>query len=142
MPGSMRALQDAYSFLVALLMRDLWMWGMTPPPAMVACTVNWTPQTCIDTHVVKCIAMHCLFICMQLAAEEQGKKRSNEKTAALACMWLQGLHGCSYLNEGVELLVSANGQLKMARCDTLHLQILGGVSSQLQHLSGQVFCGW
>ncbi len=20
-----------------LLMRDLWMWGMTPPPAMVAC---------------------------------------------------------------------------------------------------------
>lgn len=23
--------------LEALLMRDLWMWGMTPPPAMVAC---------------------------------------------------------------------------------------------------------
>ena len=25
-----------HSFLPALLMRDLWMWGMTPPPAMVA----------------------------------------------------------------------------------------------------------
>lgn len=25
------------SFFCCLLMRDLWMWGMTPPPAMVAC---------------------------------------------------------------------------------------------------------
>jgi hypothetical protein len=24
--------------LTALLMSDLWMWGITPPPAIVACT--------------------------------------------------------------------------------------------------------
>ena len=39
-------LPTLYSFLPALLIRDLWMCGMTPPPAMVACiaphkTVHW-----------------------------------------------------------------------------------------------------
>jgi len=28
----------------------------------------------------------------------------------------------------------------VAGCDTLHLQILGGVASQLQHLSSEVLC--
>ena len=42
------------------------------------------------------------------------------------------------LDEGVELLVSTNGQLQMARGDTLHLQILASIPSQLQNLSSQV----
>ena len=39
------------------------------------------------------------------------------------------------LDEGVELLVSANGELEMAGSDTLHLQVLGCVSGELENLS-------
>ena len=42
------------------------------------------------------------------------------------------------LDEGVELLISTDGQLKVARGDTLNLQILASIPSQLQNLSGQV----
>merc|ERR1712216_51612 len=42
------------------------------------------------------------------------------------------------LNEGVELFVSTDGELKVARSDTLHFKILGGVSCQLEHFGGQV----
>jgi len=42
------------------------------------------------------------------------------------------------LDEGVELFVSSNGELQVTRRDTLHLQILGGVASQLQHLCCEV----
>ena len=42
------------------------------------------------------------------------------------------------LDEGVELLVSTDGQLEVTRGDTLHLEILAGVASQLQDLSRQV----
>lgn len=42
------------------------------------------------------------------------------------------------LDEGVELLISTNGQLQMAGGDTLHLEILASIPSQLQNLSGQV----
>jgi len=42
------------------------------------------------------------------------------------------------LDQGIELLVSANSELQMAGGDALHLQILGGVAGQLKHLGGQV----
>merc|ERR1719471_517762 len=42
------------------------------------------------------------------------------------------------LDQGVQLLVSSDGELQMARGDSLHLQVLGGVASQLQHLGGEV----
>jgi len=42
------------------------------------------------------------------------------------------------LDQGVELLVTADGELKVARGDTLDLEVLGGVSGELQHLSGEV----
>jgi hypothetical protein len=41
------------------------------------------------------------------------------------------------LDEGIQLFISTDGQLKMARGDTLHLQILAGVPS-LQDLSSSV----
>ena len=38
------------------------------------------------------------------------------------------------LDEGVELLVSSDGQLQMAGGDTLHFQIFASVACQLKHL--------
>lgn len=40
--------------------------------------------------------------------------------------------GC--LDQAVELLVSANGELEMARSDTLDLQVLRSVAGQLENL--------
>jgi hypothetical protein len=41
-------------------------------------------------------------------------------------------------NESVEFLVTADGELQVARRDALDLEILGGVASQLEDFSGQV----
>ena len=35
-------------------------------------------------------------------------------------------------------LLTSNGKLKMSRCDSLHLEILGSVSCQLEYLSSEV----
>lgn len=42
------------------------------------------------------------------------------------------------LDEGVQLFVTADGELQVARRDTLHLEVLARVSGQLQHLGRQV----
>lgn len=42
--------------------------------------------------------------------------------------------GDGRLDQGVQLLVSSDGQLQMPRGDPLHLQILGRVAGQLKHL--------
>ena len=47
----------------------------------------------------------------------------------------------THLDERVQLLITTDGKLQMAGRDALHLEILGRVASQLQHLSGQVLCG-
>jgi hypothetical protein len=44
------------------------------------------------------------------------------------------------LDERVQLLVTANGELQVAGGDALHLQILRGVAGQLEHLGGEVLC--
>ena len=41
------------------------------------------------------------------------------------------------LDQRVQLLITADSKLEMAGGDTLHLEILGGVASQLQHLQTQ-----
>lgn len=38
------------------------------------------------------------------------------------------------LDEWIQLLVSSDGQLQVARGDTLHFKIFGRISCQLQHL--------
>lgn len=45
----------------------------------------------------------------------------------------------SSFDKSVELFVSSDGQLEMSWCDSLHLQVLAGVSSKLEDLSGEVF---
>ena len=42
------------------------------------------------------------------------------------------------LDEGVELLVTTDSELKVTWSDTLHLEVLGGVTRKLEHLSGEV----
>lgn len=42
------------------------------------------------------------------------------------------------LDEGVQLLVTADGELQVARRDTLHLEVLARVTRQLKHLRRQV----
>ena len=42
------------------------------------------------------------------------------------------------LDEGVELLVSSNGELQVTRCDTLHFKILAGVPGQFENLGREV----
>ena len=43
------------------------------------------------------------------------------------------------LDESIKLFVSANGELQMARRDTLDLEILASVSGQFEYFSRQVF---
>ena len=47
--------------------------------------------------------------------------------------------GNGSLDQGIQFFVTPNGQLQVARSDTLDLQILAGVSSQLEDLGRQVF---
>jgi|EP01047_Picozoa_sp_COSAG01_P043757 hypothetical protein len=42
------------------------------------------------------------------------------------------------LDEGVELLITADGELQVTRRDTLHFEVLGRVASQLEDLGGEV----
>lgn len=44
--------------------------------------------------------------------------------------------GC--LDQGVQLFVTSDGELEMSGCDSLDLEVLGGITSELQDLSGQV----
>lgn len=46
--------------------------------------------------------------------------------------------GNGRLDERVELLVTTDGELQMARRDALHLEVLGRVPCQLEHLGRQV----
>lgn len=45
--------------------------------------------------------------------------------------------GDGSLDQAVEFLVSANGELQMARCDTLDFQVLRSVAGQLENLKRQ-----
>ena len=50
-------------------------------------------------------------------------------------------NGC--LDQSVQLLVSTDSQLQVTGCNSLHLQVLGCVTSQLKYFSGQILqdCG-
>lgn len=46
------------------------------------------------------------------------------------------------LDERVELLVAADGELQVARGDALDLEVLGGVAGELEDLGGEVLWCW
>lgn len=53
-------------------------------------------------------------------------------------MWKNTTESDRGANEGVELLVTANGELEMAWRDTLDLEILGSVACKLKNFGRQV----
>ena len=50
--------------------------------------------------------------------------------------------GDGRLDERVQLLVTTDGELQVARRDTLHLQILGRVAGQLEDLNREIRAGY
>ena len=54
-------------------------------------------------------------------------------------VWDNTSAGDRGLDQGVQFFVSSDGELQVARRNTLHLQILAGVSGQFQDLGGEVF---
>ena len=54
-------------------------------------------------------------------------------------MWQDTSESDRSADERVELLVTSDGELQMARCDALDFEVLGGVACELEHFGGQVF---
>ena len=54
-------------------------------------------------------------------------------------VWDDSSSGDGGLDEGVKLLVSSDSELQMSWGDSLHLQVLGSVTCELENLSGEVF---
>lgn len=42
------------------------------------------------------------------------------------------------LDEGIKLLITTNGEQQVPGCDTLHLQVLAGVTGELEHFGAKV----
>ena len=57
---------------------------------------------------------------------------------ALVDMRDDSASGDGRLDERVQLLVTTDGELQVARRDTLHLQILGRVAGQLEDLNREI----
>jgi len=53
-------------------------------------------------------------------------------------VWDHTSSGDGRLDEGVKLLVTSDRELQMSWGDSLHLEVLRGVTGELQNLSGQV----
>ena len=53
-------------------------------------------------------------------------------------VWDDTTAGDGGLDEGIELLVTTDGELQVARGDALDLEVLGGIACELKHLSSQV----
>ena len=80
-----------------------------------------------------------------------GRQRLRPSVVSRSRLLLLGLHDKSLVNvgdnttagncsldQGVELLVTADGQLKVARCYAFNLKVLARVASEFKHLSSQV----
>lgn len=69
-----------------------------------------------------------LALLLLLHLQEQGAVDAGQDTT----------EGDGGTDEGIQLLVTTDGELQVTRGDTLDLQVLGGVASKFQDLSSQV----
>ena len=53
-------------------------------------------------------------------------------------MWDNTTTGNGSLDQGVELFITSNGEQQVSWCDSLHLKILGSVSSKLKDLGCEI----
>ena len=53
-------------------------------------------------------------------------------------VWDNTSAGDGGLDESVELLITSDGKLQVSWGDSLHLEVLGSVTGELENLSGQV----
>ena len=53
-------------------------------------------------------------------------------------VWDDTSAGDGGLDESVELLITSDGKLQVSWGDSLHLEVLGSVTGELENLSGQV----
>lgn len=53
-------------------------------------------------------------------------------------VWQHTTKGDSGTDQGVELFVATDGELQVARCDTLDLEVLGGIACELEDFGSQV----
>ena len=67
------------------------------------------------------------------------QKSSSLSEKNLVNMWDNTSAWDSSFNKTVEFFVTSDSELEMSWGDSSHLEIFGGVSSQFQYLSGQVF---
>jgi len=73
---------------------------------------------------LKCLVLLLLLDLQQQSAVDVGKDTSEGD-------------GCA--DEGIEFFVSTDGELKVARGDTLDFEILCGISCKLEDFSGEIF---
>ena len=66
------------------------------------------------------------------------KHRKESRTSAPKWKAARDAISCTDLDERVELLVTANRELKVARGDALDLEVLGRVTGKLENLGRQV----
>ena len=54
-------------------------------------------------------------------------------------MWQNTSKSDGGSDEGIQLFITSNGELQMTRSDTFDFEIFGGVTSELQDFSSEVF---
>ena len=76
----------------------------------------------------------------QKKTDERERKKRKETHQRAVNVGDDTTAGDRGLDERVELLVTANGELQVAGGDTLDLEVLGRVARKLEHLGGEVLC--
>lgn len=93
------------------------MCGMTPPPAIVACTEPDGVMRCHGAHLRTENARRTPMFTTETCAARNQPEADHPAFGP-------GAH----LDKGIQLFITTNGQLEMARRDTLDLQVSGKVS--------------
>lgn len=82
--------------------------------------------------------MHMMKLVADLCFELLALLLLNLEKESAVDVWKNTTKGDGGTDQGVKFLISADGELKMTRGDTLDLEILGGVAGKLEDFGGEV----
>lgn len=133
------------SFLPCLLMSDLCCkqakekqstFSSVSQPALPQTYICWPSAPTIQAQC------GCNSSCLRISGRSRSAGCTTQQKVQAQCsnssrthdVWDDTTTGNGRLDQRVQLLVTTNGKLEMAGGDALHLEILGRVSGQLQHL--------